>query len=355
MELSGFRQEREAIESGILPYKIVRLDEVKQVENNVFTIGDTDVELTAHAQKVLNRAVGTTAEQLKMVKKCSGDSGQANFRNYLSVAKTMSEEKQVVLIADPESKKISNVIIPKEDFIPAGAFFDFAEMFVDSTDTRVEKIERSLHGNMDVRIFLQPSQPDVQSFHKGEDFITNGLYLHWNGASIELGSYFLRLVCLNGATVRSQRRENILYTLAPETAEKMIKIACDHDVRQYTFERFRVNALEAMRTTVSLKELRVVYGMLKGHGMMLPEEIASAVVPYNGYLEHFEKMGVDVKQKMNLVKTDINWWELYNRLTRFATHNTFMKPNDIARSHINTVAAELLYDNHDIKNYIEYV
>lgn len=74
------------------------------------------------AQQRLIRAIGTNKEQLKSVKGLSGDVGQANFSNYLTVAKNMIEEKQVVLMADKQSHVISNIIIPKKDFIPVDGF-----------------------------------------------------------------------------------------------------------------------------------------------------------------------------------------------------------------------------------------
>ncbi len=354
MELTAFRQQASAVKKGISPYKIIRLDELNRVEEDVYSMGGVDVRLTPRAQLSLDSAIGTTEKQLKIVKGCSGNQGQANFHNYLSVASNIFQEKQIVLIADKESRTVTDVIVPKEEFIPVEAFFDFTEMFVDYTHTEVEKMERSLEGDMDIHVYLQPSNPKVVSLGKGEDFIPDAMYLRWNGTSIELGNYFIRLVCTNGQTMRIDRKEAVIYSMKQEGVGKLLELASSGEIMGKGFLQFREKALEAMGTAVSLRELRTAYSELKGPGIGLPMQVAASIAPYQACKTHFNRRGISVAGREKRVKTDLTWWRFYNNLTNFATHTDCLAPDDNTRGRIIRMAMRRICDIHDIKTYVEY-
>ncbi len=354
MKQSTFRLEASNIKENINPYKLVRLDEIRQMESGAYNVDNVDFLMSPNAQRTLDKAIGTTQKQLNVVKGCSGEVGQANFHNYLSVATNISQEKQVVLVADRENKIVTDVIVLKDDFIPVEAFFDFSELFVDYTHAEVEKIERSLHGDMDVRIYFRPSDPEVMSLEKGEDFITNGMYLHWNGFSIEFGNYFIRLVCMNGQTEKIERKESVIFSMKVDSIGKLLELASSKDVLNSGFMLFKEKALEAMSSVVSLRELRRTYELLKCPTIGLPQQIAADIVPYDDYTNHFNNRGIDVTGREKIVKTDLTWWQLYNKLTNFATHTTYLAEDDILRQRIINMAMGFLCNKHDISTYIDY-
>lgn len=354
MELTTFRQRVSVTKNGISPYKIIRLDELRRVEEDVYSVDGVDVRFTPKAQRSLIKVVGTSKRQLETVKKCSGEAGRANFQNYLTVAANISQERQVVLVADKASRIVTDVIVPVEEFIPAEAFFDFTELFVEHTHTEVEKIERSLQGDMDIRVYFKPSNPIVMSLGEGEDFITNGMYLQWNGSSIVLGNYFVRLVCMNGQTMQIHNRTSVLYSMKQKGVDGLLAMASSNELITMGFMKFKEEALEAMSTIMSLWELGRIYELLTTPEIELPAPLAASIVPYHEKKEHFMHRGIDVAGREKLVKTDVTWWQLYNKLTNFATHTTELAPDDIVRGRIIKLAMLFIGVKHNIENYIEY-
>ncbi len=351
---SDFRMQRDAAKAALYPHKIVRLDEIEQVEDNVFSIRDVDVTLSDIAQIQLNRAIGTNEKQLKMVRDFSGNVGEANFRNYLSVAKNQKDAKEIVLIASPSEQVVTDVIIPKHDFIPIDTFFDFAEMLMDGNNIRPERVRYSRNGIMDVMIYMQSETPVIQAFAPNEDFITDGSYLRWTGYSIEFGNYFVRLICTNGQTQEINESRSRIYTLQGEDVNRMMKLAMSKETIANGFIRFQRLALEAMDTQVSLRELGHLYRGLIGQKVQLSIESANEIAPYNDMVNYFETRGTDITGREQLIKTNLSWWQLYNNLTQFATHTDLLAEDDIRRTAIHQMAMQGLASKHDIKNYIEY-
>ncbi len=353
IELTEFRERRASIVKNIAPHKMVRLDEIQQVENNVYEVGNLDLEFTPRAQRQLVRAIGTNSTQLKSVNGLSGDVGQANFSNYLAVAKNMVTEKRVVLIANKNSRVITNIIIPKKDFIPVDDFFDFAEMFIDSTGFEIEKIESSIGNEMDVVLYLQNRNPQIVQFAPQEEFVSNGAYLHWDGKSVEIGNYYVRLVCANGQTQQVRHKDASIFTLREGDVNRLLRVASTDAVMEAGFANFQTKALEAMETQVSLRELGNVHSALIGGRIGLPDEAVSLITGYEANLQRFDARHLVVKGIEKRVKTDVNWWGLYNRMTEFASHSNLLDENDVRRSFIFNYAMELLLGNHDITSYIE--
>ena len=349
-----FRQRQKTIEDGLDPYKLVRADEITQIGENVFSYGNIDFKVDRPALKVLNKLCGTTDTQLSTVKDFSGESGRVNFRNYLSAASNSSKPQEIVLIAGRNEPIISNVMIIKEDFIPVETFFDFAELFIEQTDTQIEKIETNLSGSMDVMIYLRSNKPTFQSFAKDEEFETNGLFLHWNGTQIDVGNYYIRLVCTNGQTETKTHREAIAYSLKGSAVERLVNLANNKKFLNSGFERLRHKALISMNTQASLGELAYVRKNLVGHNIGLPEAVADAMIPYEENKQYFESRGVNILAEANLIKTNITIWQLYNLLTAFASHSDVIETGDIRRNAVMNLATMLLQRDFDIKIYYGY-
>lgn len=352
MELTDFRKYRDNASKIISPHKVVRLDEIKQVEGEVFNVSGIDLEMSPKVIDKLNGSIGTSKRQLQEVRNCSGVQGETNFRNYLTVANSMTSVKEVVLIADPDAKVVTNLLIPKQQFIPVDAFFDFAELFIDSTNMRVEKIESSLHGEMDIVIYLQQQTPQISTIVTRNDFTTDGLYLKWDGDSIELGNYYVRLVCLNGQTQQINQMKSRVYDFTSSKLTTLIKVSKNEEIIHAGLEQFKKKAREAIETFVSLRELTRIYGFLQAFNTRVPEAILDQLVPYKEIANKFKMRGINLSGREHLAMSHLNWWDLYNDLTEFATHNEYMPQDDLARNRIAQFAMNSLLDKHDIKNYI---
>lgn len=353
MDLQSFRQKRQQYREQIFPHKIVRLDELRQVDDTLFEIDGQDITLGRGAIRTLTREIGSSARQIDTVRGASGTGGVANFRNYLSAAQGMMCERHAVLLADPGKKEVVDIIIPKKDFMPIDQFFDFAEFFMDATDTYPEKVEASLEGKMDVMVYLQSNHPETTSFAPGEDFISNGLFLKWTGDTVSLGNYFVRLVCSNGNTRQENRQLTTSYTLSTNDVNRLVQQACSQQMQEHNVELFKQRALSAQDSFASLRELRAPWSWLNKN-LTLADEVVSEIVPYTEYEQHFATRGINTKQLEAQIKTDITIWQLFNNLTQFATHTTLLAPDDVKRNDIGNMAFNLLTTKHDITNYIEY-
>ncbi len=353
IELADFKRQRATITNDMAPHKMVRLDEIRQVDKEVFSVDDTDVIFSPRAQKKLMHAIGTNRTQLKSVRGLSGDEGQTNFSNYLTVAKNMEGSKNVVLMADRDEKIVTNIIVPKKDFIPVDDFFDFAELFIDSTSFEIESIQYSNFYEMDVVMYMQNRDPQIVKFAPDEEFISNGAYLHWDGVSIEVGSYYVRLVCTNGQTSQIRHRDARIFTIQEADVRRILAAATSDRVLMSGFEDFRQKVYDAMQTKVSLRELTGVHKFLTRGRLALPAEVVAPITMLEDNRRRFEARGVHMAGNEERIKTDVGWWELYNRLTAFATYNTIMEPHDIRRNTIASYAMTQLMKDHDIISYIE--
>lgn len=346
---------RRTAQESIFPHKIVRLDQISQLEEDVFSVDGLDIKMTPRATKKLNTLIGTTNRQLRTVRNFSGGMGQSNFRNYLSVAISANEEKNIVILADPNSQVISNVIVPKVDFIPVDMFFDFAELFIEETHSVIEKMQHSLNGDMDIILYFKHQYPMIKSIADGEDFETNGFFLHWNGAKVEVGNYYTRLVCTNGQIEECRTAQSKIFSLQPESISSLLNFAKSDSLFKIGFSHFEQKVKRAITTKASLNELHFVSDNLAGHSIGLPSQLVESLSGYEANKGMFERLGADVRSYSSLMKTDSTIWTIYNKLTAFATHTELLEKSDIKRKAINNVAIKLLQKDYDIKNYIEYV
>lgn len=82
--------------------------------------------------------------------------------------------------------------------------------------------------------------------------------------------------------------------------------------------------------------------------------MADGVVPYAAYERHFSSRGVDTRKEEARIKTGTTIWQLFNDLTRFATHTPLLAADDVRRNSVGDMAFGLLAAKHDITNNVKY-
>lgn len=352
--MKDFTSQAHKVEQQLYPHKIVSLGDLHQIEGALFDLNGIDIEFEPSVIDSLNRQIGTSRNQLDLVKNAAGDVGQVHFRNFLSDATTFARNKDVVIIASPVTRRVVNVIVPRHEFIPVQEFFNFAQMLMDEAAYDFERIESLGSGKFDITVFMQSRNPTVRAFAPGEEHITDGAYLHWTGDRIELGNYYTRLVCSNGATETITRKETKLQSFTPAEVHRMISLAKSRELPKVGFERYEQKALEAMETKCSLSELQKVSASLSGILKGISHATVDSLLPTRKYEEYFTSRGVDIKRQGRLVKTDLPVWTVFNILTAFATHTDMIAPEDGRRGEILRQAMQILLAERDIKHYIEY-
>lgn len=352
--MTNFTSQAQRIERQLFPHKMVRLGDLRQIDGSLFDLNGVDLVFEPSVIDSLNRRIGTSRTQLNMVRNASGDVVQVNFRNFLSDAATFTDNRDVVIIASPETRHIVNVVIPTHEFIPARQFFDFAQLFMDEAGYEFERMETSGSGRLDIMLYMQSRTPTVRQFAPGEDTITDGAYLHWTGDRIELGNFYKRLVCGNGAIATVKKKQTALLSFSPQEVCRMINLAKSRELPEIGFRTYAMKAVEAMDTQCSLAELQGLSAALTGRRTGLSQETVRSFLPTREYEEYFSARGVDIRRQGKLVKTDLTAWAVFNLLTAFASYTDRLAPEDGARGMILHAAMQFLQAERDIRHYIEY-
>ena len=234
--------------------------------------------------------------------------------------------------------------------ITPNVFFDFAEMFMDKNQYTPDKVEFTQGVSDRVSILMKPVQEQFMEFSKGDEFMSNGIFLMWTPGEVSMGNYYKRLVCSNGSTQISHHSMTKAFSPNVKEFERMLNMAELSAPFKQNIELMLTGARLAKRTQASVHELGVATKMLTKHG--LAEEDANQIIPYAQTKEMYENAGYLMDaEHMTLAKSDKTVWELFNMLTYFATHNELWAPQDIRRSSLMESSMNLLLKKRDIKEY----
>lgn len=138
-------------------------------------------------------------------------------------------------------------------------------------------------------------------------------------------------------------------TIFAHNVNTLLGIPDQKKLIQASFEQFGQEAGRAMVTPASIGELKSVNTILKN--FQIPENECERIAPIEADLEAYRQKGFKVIDPNNTVSS-VNTWDLYNRLTDFATHTDFWEPNDISRDILRQNAAAFLRRSRDIKSYV---
>jgi len=340
------RQLRESAINNIFPHKIVHLEELEYAGENCFKLGGVEMIADERVSNKFDALANVSDKQKKLVKNISGETGLNNFRNFMSVASSAETMPRVALFANPHTQTLIDIVPLKGEYIAAALFFDFIETIINSGNYEVVKWEYSHNIHEGITLFLNPQKPTIRKIAANEEFITDGIYLKWNVASVSAGNWFTRLICENGMTrdVR-ERADNRVYALNPKT----VNYLTDNVIAKLAagFDSFQENILNAASTSASLAENSFAFNLLKNNELDVKQ--ANEIVPYTTMMEGLK----DKNANQRNIKTPFSIWEIYNRLTDFASHNTVWEDSDPRRSKIIFQSAHLLTKKPDIVNYTE--
>ena len=337
-----------------LPYKQVKLEDLRYVErtsngNNIISVQGRELVASDGVIANLDKLSGLSHRQKKVVFDAGGSDGLRDFRNYLSSATAKSAPNGYVLYMDPKSRRLERILPVIGSVISLEAFFTLAEMFMERYDLQPEAFEFTSKWNGSITLRMGTHIPDVKALKEGEEFELSGYYLRWNGNLVELGLYAMRLVCSNGQTITLGRSSGYRITsLDAKEVDCLMKVPTQKGLIQNSFDQFGRKAKLAMATPASLGELRSVNDMLRH--FRIPDEECDRIAPFKTDLESYKQKGFKNIDARSAVSS-VNAWDLYNRLTAFATHTDFWGPNDLSRDILRRNAAAFLTKPRDIKSY----
>lgn len=352
MTSNDFFAYRDTYLSRQMPARLFRREEISFIGDDFYKIGDARIQVNPYVSSQLDSFIGLTREQASIVRKASGEAGIRDFRNYLAAANSITKPVKLALIGDPESRKIVSAVPIKDQMITAETFFDFAEMFMDKNGYEPKEFERSGTFGNGLTIYMDSHNPIVRQIAPDEDFMTDSLYIRWNQGEVEVGSYFVRLVCINGQIQKITSPAAKTYSLEPAKINRILNVPSQVNLLESSFDKFRSKALAAIGTRASMAELKYVSRILDAHGV--DEQTAEVISPYRSDLQAYADSGKDISHgRANEIMSSRNVWDVYNDLTRFATHNDVWEKEDNRRGSLKAAAVNFLGRERDIRKYVD--
>ncbi len=357
---------RRMVDTSACPYKVVRRDAVEFLGRlddgsdisapytgygkNVYRVDGTEVLVNDLVSRQLDKIIGLTPKQAKVVRNASGESGVRDFRNYLATAGSMMKPISIALIANPTSRTVSGLVPIQEEPITSDAFFEFLDLFLEKNQLTPVRYEIAYDIAAGLTLFLDSLHPDVRQIAPGEDFLVNSYYLKWNLGQIELGRYYERLVCGNGATEVVRHKEARVMSLREEKIGGILELPRNAGLLTSSFEHFSVKAREAIVVRASMAELKLVAEKLDAY--LVDGSASMAIAPYGDQLQQYANLGFECSPtQLKTMKASMSVWELYNGVTDFASNNQAWSDDDNRRGMLQGEALRFLMRDRDIRNY----
>ncbi len=346
MDYQTFKNEKENFMAQPFGYKETAINELMSIDDNHYNIGNTIVELSDSIADNMDRHYGILPKQSDKTRKAFGDKGIAHLRNFLGQA-GKDDKNRLILVADTLKRQVTHVYPTKEHLIPPTSFFDFAELFMDKNGYEPEALEYDTGTEISLR--MRPNNPTYLPFAPDDEFMSNGLWLRWNPVEISFGNYYERLICKNGSTQISTHQMMHANSLNDSSISRLLAINSDNNILKHNTNVMLDNARLAMTTPASVHELGLASRAL--HLLGVEDEVVK-VVPFEENYSRYEQAGfpTDAASQRRSI-SNITVWELFNRMTAFATHNEIWDTKNLKRSLLMSKSTDLLNQKRDIYEF----
>ncbi|MBO4380144.1 MAG: hypothetical protein J5784_03995 [Muribaculaceae bacterium] len=348
MTTTNYQREKNLIQNLPLIYRQVRRNEIVALPENHYAVGNTEFKAPDIVGLTIDSFLGISSRQRKIANESYGTTGLTNLRNFFGQAKASSAES-LVLIADPTTGELASATTIEDEVITPSAFFEFADVFMDKNGYEPYKIAYTPGA---ISLLLTPVKPQFRSFFKDDEFLANGVAFKWNIGEISMANFYERLVCVNGQIQQVEGRHTRINSTRPAEMTRLLDLDRLGKVFDTNIDKMIGKAQEASGTMASVNEVGRCYNILLDAGAT--EETAEKMIPYNEIVGIYKTAGYDTKPAaMSLAKSNINVWDLYNRLTYFASHNESWPENDIRSAILMEEGVKFLMRTRDIKEYVD--
>lgn len=349
MTTKEYVSRRNALLQEQAPYIVMDKNELITEGENFYNIRGVPVMVTPNVQNQLDQLIGLSPRQREGVRMAYGDDVVMNLRNSFAMANCVARPKKFALIANSAESIVDGIVPLDEEAIPMHSFFDVIEILADKYGYEVEQLQGSSRAAYGIIVRLMPIHPQHDAPFSNDEFVTNGLYLKWNLGEIELGNYYLRLVCTNGQMQLSENSLKRIHRIDDKKITEIIHSSNNPKLTARNWNSFKQAVMTANNTSASLSEVHSGKNLLLRHGA--PEDLAEQLMPYSRLIELYETKGLHVPAKQ--AKSDINMYDLFNRLTDFASHNQLWEQTDNRSSSLMQQSTQLLLRKRDIQTYYD--
>lgn len=231
-------------------HKQIKISDIEKIDQESMIVNNSEIKISKSALANLDKALGISKSQAKLINDASGEFEFSRFRNYMSANHSVEDSKRLVLVANSKVKEVQNIIPVVKEYIPLETFFDFVEMFANEFDCKIQKYESADSASPEVSIYLEAHRPLYKTIGENDDFITNGLFLSWKPTEVNIGHYFIRLVCINGLTrISKNKKMSNIYTLSHNNMYELLQEAKNKNLINDGFHEFRDKAKIAQKIT----------------------------------------------------------------------------------------------------------
>lgn len=333
------------------PYKVIDKRDIQFVGDNIYELEGREFEISPRVAGSIDSFIGLETKQVKAVADASGEEGVRDYRNYIAMVNSIVKPEKLALIANPVERRIVGAVPLKKEAIPMEGFFDFAEMFCNDNNYTVGNITVAPDISSGIEMSIIPDTKKILSFGQDENFMTNGFVFRWNLGTIEVGNYYERLVCSNGAVEKVYSDKGRINSMSEGDFRKLMAIA-ENGYADRNFDTFREKVYDAMEVRASMSELLYAHKLLLANGV--DSETANLVAPYQADIDAYSTAGYDTMHfKAAEAKSSIGAWDLFNRLTFFASHNEVWAEDDNRRFNLMSASVAFLRKPRDIKQYVD--
>ncbi|MDO4930604.1 MAG: hypothetical protein Q4E59_05670 [Bacteroidales bacterium] len=347
MTQNDYQQKRDKLLAAQEPYRVFAKEEVFAQGDNIYKVCGTSFAVSAYVQQQLDRHIGLKAQQKKGLRQTYGEETVTDFRNML--ASCVKKPEKFALIANTKDGIVDGIVPVKDEPVPMEAFFSVLETFADKNSYEIRELHQYQRSTMGIVAKLYPVHPEYDVFFEDDEFMKNGFYMRWDLGGMEIGNYIERLVCSNGATELQEHRLNAITNIASDSVRDFISNPMGSGLYNRNIKEIKENALIANASTASLNELFLARRMMLRNGV--EDAVAEDVTGFNATSEMYKQAGVEHGHSERMM-SQITVWQLFNRLTDFASHTEIMAPDDIRRTDLMQGAMRLLFSERDIKQYI---
>lgn len=333
------------------PYLVLSKEELVAERNNYYRIGETSVAVSTAVQDQLDKLIGLRPKQRKGLEETFGADAIVCLRNSLAMANYVDKPTSFALIANSKELIVDGIVPLKGQVIPMESYFNLLEMFVDKHSYEIEMMESSHNGIYGLTTRLKPIHPQHDVFFGDDEFLTNGFYIKWNLGEIEVGNYYVRLVCSNGAIETKEHSLAHIQNIDDQRIKEFLNSPQKSSLIRNNLNRMKEIAQIASQTPASLNEVYCGRKFLTRHGA--PTDLAEQLMPYSQLLNEYERHGYGTHIPTSQAKSNIMMWDLFNNLTEFASHTPLWNMNDNRRTSLMQSSVGLLQRKRDIIPYFD--
>lgn len=330
------------------PYMILNKEELMAEGKNLYRLGDDTVFMSPSAQRQLDQLIGLSAVQRKGLEETYGDEAVVNIRNSLAMASCVAKPKRFALIANAEECVVDGVMPLEDEAIPMETFFSLIEMFADKHAYEVENVSSSGNGTYGLTARLLPHHPVYDNFFNNDEFLANAIYIKWNLGGVEMGNYIKRMICTNGSFEVSEHALGMFHRIDDKRMAEFMNLSDKSSLCRRNLGFIKRAAEEARDTAASLSEMQKAKRLLTRSGT--PDDLAERLLPYNELLDAYKQAGLQHADATRC-KTNVSMWDVFNRLTDFASHTPLWSEDDNRRTELMQQSMVLLQTKRDIKTY----